>query len=148
MVTLWFDQVNIVVADVEATTRFLSALGAEVNEPVDGWTDWAPHHIELPTVADGFSADLDSTAFARHWGNLPDGFTGVVVNLRCPDRDGVDDAFERALSLGADSLRPPHDAFWGARFAVVQAPGPIVVGIMSARESAFRGAPPKLSDFT
>lgn len=148
MAALRFDQVNIVVADVAATSQFLRALGAEVPEPADGWADWASHHVELPAVADGFAADLDSSAFARHWGGLPDGFTGVVVNLRCPDRDGVDDAFERALALGAHGLRSPYDAFWGARFAVVQGPGPIVVGIMSPVDPAIRGTPPELSDFT
>lgn len=147
MGALRFDQVNVVVGDVDAATRFLRALGVEIAEVAPDWTDWAAHHVELPAASDGFGADLDSTAFARHWGGLPAGFTGVVLNLRSDDRGGVDEAYERALELGADALQPPYDAFWGARYAVVRAPGPIVVGIMSAVDAAERGAPPELSDF-
>lgn len=41
-------------------------------------------------VEEGFNADLDSSAFARFWGGLPEVFIGVVVNLRAKDRDAVD----------------------------------------------------------
>jgi len=147
MVTLRFDQVNIVVPDVVGAAGFLRALGAHVPEPSDGWTDWAAHHVEFPAVADGFDADLDSPAFAAHWGGLMGDFTGVVINLRTDDRDAVDATFDRALELRAEGLREPYDAFWGSRYAVVRGPGPLVVGIMSPAEPHFRGEPPALSDF-
>lgn len=148
MAHLRFDQVNIVVADVLGATRFLRALGADVDEAADEWVAWAPHHVALPAVAAGFQADVDSPAFASHWGGLPENFAGVVVNLRTDDRDEVDLAFERALALGAEGLRGPYDAFWGARYAVVRGPGPIVVGVMSPADPAAQSAGPELSDFT
>lgn len=90
MASLQFDQVNIVVSDVARAAGFLRALGAEVPELPDQWAEWAPHHIGFPPVAAGFDADLDSSAYASHWGGLPEGFSGVVVNLKADDREAVD----------------------------------------------------------
>lgn len=147
MASLQFHQVNIVVPDVVGAASFLRALGAEVPELPDQWAEWAPHHVGFPPVATGFDADLDSSAFASHWGGLPGDFAGVVVNLRAPDREAVDGVFEQALALGADGLRAPHDAFFGARYAVVRGPGPLMVGIMSPIDPELRNDPPSVSDF-
>jgi catechol 2,3-dioxygenase-like lactoylglutathione lyase family enzyme len=147
MADLRFDQVNIVVPDIPGAARFLRALGAEVDVPGAEWAEWAPHHVRLPAVAERFDADLDSPAFAGHWGGLPADFAGVVINLRTDDRSSVDAAFERALGLGAEGLRAPYDAFWGARYAVVRGPGPIVVGLMSPADPAARADGPNVSDF-
>jgi len=147
MANLRFDQVNIVVPDLLVATQFLRALGAEVQEGADEWAEWAPHHVGFPAAAEGFDADLDSPAYASHWGGLPEDFVGVVINLRAEDRSAVDETFERAVALGAEALRHPHDAFWGARYAVVRGPGPIVLGMMSPADPAFRTEPPAVSDF-
>ena len=148
MAGLRFDQVNIVIADVVGAAHFLRALGAEVDPVADGRADWEPHHVGIPAVTEGFTADIDSPAFASYWGGLPEGFAGVVVNLRAEDRSAVDAAFERALELGAEGLRAPYDAFWGSRYAVVRGPGPIIVGLMSPADPAARSAGPELSEFT
>lgn len=147
MASLRFDQVNIVVPDVAGAARFLRALGAGVPEIADAWADWAPHHVGLPAAAEGFDADLDSSAFASHWGGLPADFAGVVVNLRAEDRGAVDAAFEQAAAIGAEGLRAPYDAFWGARYAVIRGPGPLIVGIMSPADPELRGESPTVSDF-
>jgi hypothetical protein len=146
-VNLRFDQVNIVVPDVAAAAGFLRALGADLQDMPDEWAEWAAHHVGFPAVADGFDADLDSPTYASHWGGLPGDFAGVVINLRTEDRRSVDATFERALTLEGEALRAPYDAFWGARYSVVQGPGPIVVGIMSPADPESRGQPPKVSDF-
>ena len=148
MADLRFDQVNIVLPDVQGAARFLRALGVEVDPIAAEWAEWAPHHAGLPTVAERFRVDVDSPAFASHWGGLAEDFAGVVVNLRAEDSVAVDAAFERALALGAKGLRAPYDAFWGARYAVVLGPGPIVVGVMSPADPAARTSGPELSDFT
>jgi hypothetical protein len=147
MARLQFDQVNIVVPDVAGAAGFLRSLGAEVPELGEEWAEWAPHHVGFPAVAEGFDADLDSSAFAAHWGGLPRDFAGVVVNLRTDDRAAVDAVFEQAVALGAEGLRAPYDAFWGARYALVRAPGPLMVGIMSPADPDHRADSPKVSDF-
>lgn len=128
-------------------TRFLRALGAEVQEPAAEGTAWASHHVTFPAVTEGFDADLDSPPFAARWGGLPDDFTGVLVNLRADDRKAVDAAVERGVAFGAQVSRHLYDAFWGVRYAVVRGPGPIIVGIMTPADEASRGEAPAVSDF-
>lgn len=147
MGSLEFDQINIVVPDVAAAAEFIRNLGGEVPEMRGEWADWADHHAGFPASTSGFDADIDSPAFAAHWGGLPEDFAGVVVNLRAADRDGVDTTCDRARQLGAEVLRPPYDAFWGARYAVVLGPGPLAVGIMSPVSPELRGDSPSVSDF-
>ena len=55
--------------------------------------------------------------------------------------------YKEALAMGAVGLRAPYNAFFGARYAVVQGPGPIVVGIMGPADPALRSAGPTVSDF-
>lgn len=148
MGSLQFDQINVVVPDVAGAARFLRSLGADVDEPETDWAEWASHHVGFPASSDGFAADIDSSAFANFWGGVPDGYVGVVLNLRAADRAAVDASFALAIELGADCLRAPYDAFWGARYAVVRAPGPIVVGVMSPADQACRVAGPAVSDLT
>jgi catechol 2,3-dioxygenase-like lactoylglutathione lyase family enzyme len=148
MGSLQFDQINVVVPDVAGAARFLRSLGADVDEPETDWAEWASHHVGFPTNSGGFAADIDSSAFAAFWGGLPDDYVGVVLNLRAEDRAAVDASFDLAVELGATCLRAPHDAFWGARYAVVRAPGPIVVGLMGPVDPERRVAGPAVSDFT
>jgi hypothetical protein len=42
----------------------------------------------------------------------------------------------------------PYDAFWGARYAVVEGPGPIMVDLMSGTDPAHRSAPPDVASFS
>ncbi|MFV0306449.1 MAG: VOC family protein [Desertimonas sp.] len=142
---LRFHQVNIVVPDLAAASHFLRSLGVDVPTLDAAWSAWEEHHLALPT-ADGFAADLDSSVFAARWGSLPSGFEGVVVNLRADDRAAVDATFTDALELGAEPVRDPYDSFWGARYAIVRGPGPIVVGIMSPTDPAMRGDGPDVAD--
>ena len=111
------------------------------------WGEWSPHHVAFPAESEGFDADLDSPADASHWGGLTPDFAGVVVNLRTTTREEVDETCERAVDLGAGVLRSPYDAFWGARYAVVRGPGPIVVGLMSPADPSARGVSPQVRDF-
>jgi uncharacterized glyoxalase superfamily protein PhnB len=133
-----FDQINVVVADPRAAVDFLTTLGLSIDATMP---EWEGHHRNLP-VASEFEAELDSSAFARNWGALPDGFAGVVVNLRVDERDEVDALYARALDAGAQGLRPPYDAFWGSRFATVMAPGPLAVAVISPRDPSRMEMPP------
>lgn len=146
------DQINVVVGDAAEAASFLSGLGVDVPEAPAPWEAWNAHHRTVPasTSTDGannlaeptFGIDLDSSAFAHHWGGLPRSFAGVVVNLRVDERDDVDRLHDLALSIGGRSLKAPYDAFWGSRYAVVDGPGDLVVGLMSAQDDAQRGESP------
>jgi hypothetical protein len=39
-------------------------------------------------------------------------------------------------------LQPPYDAFWGARYAIVEDPDGIAVGLMSPISPDFKSVPP------
>lgn len=148
------DQVNVVVGDVEAAARFLAGLGLDVPPVAPAW--WA-HHRPVPAATSthgghdlaepAFGIDLDSATFARWWGGVPPSFNGVVLNLRVDERAEVDRLHALAPSVGGRSLKTPHDAFWGSRYAVVEGPGPIVVGLMSVSDEARRSAPPDPASF-
>ena len=140
------DQINVVVPDLAAATEFLRGLGLDLPAGQPGWEAWDAHHREVATAA-SFALDLDSAKFAAHWGGLDRSSGGVVVDVRVDERTEVDRLHELALSLGARSVKAPHDAFFGSRFALVEAPGPLHVGLMSVRDEAHRSAPPDLASF-
>lgn len=143
------DQVNVVVDDVAAAAHFLTELGVDLPAAPEGWE---AHHRSIPTatsshgghdrVDPAFDVDLDSSVFARWWGALAPSFNGVVINLRVDERSDVDQLHERAIAVGGATLKAPYDAFWGARFAVVEGPGPLAIGIMSVPDPALRTLPP------
>lgn len=138
------DQVNVVVPDAAAVASFLNDLGIPVpaTDP-----SWDRHHRNVP-ADEPFAIDLDSSAFARHWGGLPEDFRGVIIEVRVDERSEVDDLHKRAESLGARTVRAPYDAFWGSRFALVEAPGPVYVGLISVRDDAHRGPTPDVASFS
>ena len=149
------DQINVVVDDGDAAARFLIGLGVDLPAAPPGWE---AHHRTIPattTSVDGghdlieptFGIDLDSSVFAQRWGGLPPSFNGVVLDLRVDERAEVDRLHDLARSLGGRSLKVPYDAFWGSRFAVVEGPGPLVVGLMSMPDPELRTAPPDPATF-
>jgi predicted lactoylglutathione lyase len=137
--------VNFVIADLAAAGTFLRALGVDLGPELE---DWNAHHVTVAGNSGDVDADLDSAAFAAFWGGVPaDLAPGAVLNLDVDDRDDVDRLHARALELGATELKAPWDAFWGARYSVVFAPGPLAVGFMSPMDPDRRTEGPEVTDF-
>lgn len=137
------DQVNIVVSDMGAAVDFYRLLGVSVPDSPPGWSEWDPHHREL-AAGEGVDASLDSSAFASDWnGGWPAGSSGVVIGFRVAAREEVDELHDRVVAAGHRSQQAPYDAFWGARYAVVEDPAGNAVGIMSPADDAHRKAPPE-----
>lgn len=112
-------------------------------------SEWAAHHRSYTADDAGFAAEFDTPAFARWWGAVPrDGAPRVVVNVHVDSRQAVDEFHRRALDLGAEELKAPWDAFWGARYSVVLTPGPFLLGLMGPLDPAHRAEPPPISEFT
>jgi hypothetical protein len=132
--------INVIIEDVDAAARFLATLGLELEPTLP---EWEAHHRTLaPGSTDFDDADIDSPAFAHWWGGVPHDAPRFVVNLRVDARDDVDRLHQQGLDCGALELKAPHDAFWGARYAVMLAPGPLCLGVMSVPEPERRTAPP------
>jgi catechol 2,3-dioxygenase-like lactoylglutathione lyase family enzyme len=140
-----FGSINLIVDDVAAAARFFADLGVELEPTLP---DWSVHHRSFAADVSDFDADIDSASFASWWGGVPDdGSPRFVVNLRVDSREDVDRLHQQGLGAGAVELKGPYDTFWGARYAVMLAPGPLCVGVMSAPEPGRRTAPPPMSAF-
>ena len=129
------DQVNLVVADMDASLAFYRLLGVEAGPTAEAW---APHHRSAPA---GLDLDFDSAAFAAWWNRGSRG-PGVVVGFRLPTRAAVDETFATVTAAGYGTQQEPVDAFWGARFAVVEDPDGNAVSLMSPVDQAMRQPPP------
>jgi catechol 2,3-dioxygenase-like lactoylglutathione lyase family enzyme len=124
-----FNQVNLVVADMETTLAFYRRLGFTIDNPPG---EWAAHHVEL-RLSDDMSIEFDSLPTAQIWneGARPPGGNSVVLNFRVPTRWAVDDLYAHMLDGGYRGQQPPYDAFWGARYAIVEDPDGNGAGLMS-----------------
>jgi catechol 2,3-dioxygenase-like lactoylglutathione lyase family enzyme len=131
-----FDQFNMVVSDMEATVVFYRRLGMTIPDADPQWQD---HHrsAQLP---EGIDLDFDSDTFARHWDKGWGGRMGVI-GFRADSRDRVDEIYADLTSAGYAGQQEPYDAFWGARYAVVEDPDGNPVGIMSSADSTRRFDP-------
>jgi uncharacterized glyoxalase superfamily protein PhnB len=61
-----------------------------------------------------------------------------------PTRDAVDDLYREMVSAGYRGLQEPWDAFWGARYAVIEDPDGIGVGLMSPVSSDMKSPTPEV----
>jgi len=138
-----FDQINLVVRDMDATIEFYRRLGVDV-EPAG--SPWARHHRSA-TGNGEMDIDFDSQTFAALWDEgWPRGRSGVVVGFRLASREAVDAMYAELTGGGHARHQPPYDAFWGARYAIVEDPDGTAVGLMSPADPARRTPPPAVPD--
>jgi uncharacterized glyoxalase superfamily protein PhnB len=144
------NQLNIVSANPEASLEFYRRLGVEIPEDAVWRTRTGVHHASAKRTADqaALDLDIDSIAFAQNWNR---GWMGrddlrgrVVVGFHVPSRGGVDDLYGKLTGAGYASLQAPNDAFWGARYAIVEDPDGIAVGLMSPVSPEMRSQPPEV----
>ena len=144
-----FDQVNLVSGDPARSIAFYRLLGVDVPEQGCHAGPAGLFHVNAP--ADGGAAarlEWDSIAFAKAWNpgwkDAADLAGRIVLGFRVETREAVDAAFQRLVAAGHRGLLAPHDAFWGARYAIVEDPDGVAVGIMSPQSEAHRSAPPAI----
>src|SRR4051812_4047540 len=142
-------QVNIVSGDLDASLEFYRRLGIEFPRDAVWRTGSGAHHANATAGDAGArTLEIDSAAFAPHWNA---GWRGrgdlagrVIVGLSVPTRDDVDRLYAEVTSAGYRGLQQPWDAFWGARYAIVEDPDGVAVGLMSPVSIAMRSPPPRL----
>ena len=89
--------------------------------------------------------DFDSVAFAKQWNpGLDEAKLGsaVIPIFHVSSREEVDRVHARVTAAGHRSHKAPEDAFWGARYAIVEDPDGNSVGIMSPIDQTKRRPPP------
>jgi uncharacterized glyoxalase superfamily protein PhnB len=139
---LALEQINIVVRDMQTALPFYRLLGVSI-DGVRG-AEWARHHVNGVT-SNGVRVEFDSVAFAKQWNpGLDETRLGsaVIPIFHVPSREDVDRVHARVTAAGHRSHKAPEDAFWGARYAIVEDPDGNSVGIMSAIDASKRRAPP------
>jgi len=131
------NQLNLVVRDVDATVAFYRRLGLEIDaEP-------GAVHVEV-RLPNGMLLEFDGTAAVPHWDRGWNGSTGgsTVLGFDVSSRDEVDKLYSDLVAAGHGAHQPPYDAFWGARYAIVNDPDGNGVGLMSPIEKERKFWPP------
>jgi catechol 2,3-dioxygenase-like lactoylglutathione lyase family enzyme len=142
------DQVNLVCGDVEASVAFYRRLGVEIPDARIWRTATGAHHVSAADdAADrAIAFDLDSTAFAQRWNagwnGQPNLKGRIVVGFGVATRADVDDVYRDMTGAGYRGLQEPIDAFWGARYAIIEDPDGIAVGVMSPISPDRKSPPP------
>ncbi|HEY6696636.1 MAG TPA: VOC family protein [Acidimicrobiales bacterium] len=140
-----FQQVNLVVRDMDAVLAFYRTLGLPIRGGDAG--DWPPgsggRHAEVeagagPTVE--FDNERGVKLWHAGWRKSGDG-ARTVVGFSLPSRDAVDEVYAKVTAAGYPGRQPPYDAFWGARYAVVGDPEGNDVGLMSPIDPDRRYTP-------
>jgi len=139
-----FDQVSIVAGSFNRSFDFYRRLGVSFPEPVTGRVG-DPFHANAET-SNGLRFELDSAAFAAvwnpGWAARSDLVGRVVLGFGVASREEVDRIYAELTSAGHPGLAPPHDAFWGARYAIIEDPNGTAVGVMSAIDPGGKTSPP------
>jgi uncharacterized glyoxalase superfamily protein PhnB len=139
-----FGQVSLVVHDLDQTLTFYRRLGLAIPDSAIWRTPSGVHHV---TLASGTEVDVeaDSRALARRYNAGYAAERGsVVLGFRLESRAAVDALYAEMIGHEHQGLQPPYDAFWGARYAIVEDPDGNPVGLMSPSDDTRRSAPPDI----
>jgi uncharacterized glyoxalase superfamily protein PhnB len=138
-----FNQVNIVARDWQATLAFYRLVGLDL----DGGAEWPPAsgamHANASTHAGVTTIEFDNPPMLRIWASEQAAEITAVLGFAFDSAAEVDAACDRVAAAGHRVLRAPYDAFWGARYAIVQDPSGNAVGFMGPRDRA-RGYVPSV----
>jgi len=131
-------QINLVVASIADSIKFYRLLGLTIDDS----HPMSNQHITV-RLPNGFMLDFDSTDFAKRWDIGWCGIQGTgrnVIGFNFASREAVDGMYGKLTGAGYRSQQPPFDAFWGARYAVVEDHDGNPVGLMSPMETRSEGA--------
>ena len=101
-------------------------------------------YVGLPRAVE-FGKQFDTVGFVPKWDSGWNGSTGsgVVIGFRVGSREGVDALYSELTENGSRGRQPPYDAFWGARYAIVEDPDGNAIGLMSPKDPARKFWPPE-----
>ena len=132
---LIFNQVNLVVSDMDAAITFYRLLGVDLDPSTDNWPPGTgSRHVHAHPQPGAADFDLDNEAMARLWGHEALEAGDVVLGFVLPSSDAVDEKYRELIAAGYSGRREPYDAFFGARYAIVDDPDGRPVGLMGPRD--------------
>ena len=122
-----FTMVDLTASDVIETVEFYRRVGVDIPDEKVWKQDGTAHHVEAP-LADGVVLGINSRELTARYD--ASGGRGSYLIFSVGSRDDVDAKYAELMSAGYVGHLEPFDAFWGARYAVVDDPDGNHVGIM------------------
>jgi catechol 2,3-dioxygenase-like lactoylglutathione lyase family enzyme len=132
-----FSQLSMLVRDLDTTVAFYRRLGLSVQV--------APGGVHArATIPGGLHIEWDTAEFAAVWDSGSRGPVSgsTVFGFAVATRQAVDDLYAELTAAGYGGHQVPYDAFWGARYAIVDDPDGNGVGLMSPVAEEHRSWPP------
>ncbi|MBA3534214.1 MAG: VOC family protein [Ardenticatenales bacterium] len=116
--TIQPDMIGIVVRDMAEALCFYRLLGLDIPSDVE-----SEPHVEIIT-ANGYRIAWDTEELAK---SLFPGWPQPIgqrmsLAFKCDNPTEVDALYDRITQAGYQGHKPPWDAFWGQRYAVVADP--------------------------
>ncbi len=124
------DLIGIVVQNMADSLAFYRLLGLSLPPEAD-----QEAHVEWHTPG-GFRIAWDTQALMAsiHGEWQPPVGHRMVLAFRCDTPAVVDDLYQKIVAAGYKGYKPPWDAFWGQRYAVVQDPDGNLIDLFAPLE--------------
>ncbi len=137
--TIHFSAVGLVVADLDRSFACYRVLGLDL--PAEA--PEVPHFEAM--LPGGLRLMWDTVESVRSFDPTfePSSGSGAALAFDCSSPSAVDETHAALIDAGCTSTKAPWDAFWGAREAVVGAPGGTSIGLMSEIDPDRRGQAPE-----
>lgn len=130
--TVQFNFVGLVVADIPASLAFYRRLGLDIPKEAD-----TEPHVEV-SLPGGLRLAWDSEgtvkSFDAGW-TAPSGGRGMGLAFECGTPGEVDEVYGELIEAGYHGHLKPWDAFWGQRYATVHDPDGNPVDLYAALPS-------------
>ena len=127
--SIQLEMIGLVVADMGTSLAFYRRLGIQVPAEADG-----EPHVQAE-LAGGMQLAWDTIdeirKFDPGW-TRPSGGAPISLAFRCPGPADVDARYDELVNAGYDGHKPPWDAFWGQRYAIVRDPDGNDVALFAA----------------
>ncbi len=125
-----FTGVNVVVNDMDRSAAFYRLLGLEIDVVPVVWPPGSGgRHAAM--AGDSPRIELDNTELSRIWGHAGLAPGSPVIGFAFASRTDVDDTYQTLVAAGHRGRLTPYDAFFGARYAIVDDPDGQAIGLMS-----------------
>lgn len=125
------DLLGIVVRDMGTSLKFYRLLGLDIPPEAD-----KESHVEITTPG-GFRIAWDTLDLMRRIDpQRPEpGGHAMSLAFKCQDPAAVDAHYARLMAAGYRGHKPPWDAFWGQRYAVVVDPDGNLVDLFAGLDT-------------
>lgn len=122
------DLIGIVVKDMKRSLDFYRLLGMDIPASAD-----TEGHVEVK--AGGLRIAWDTVevikSFDPNW-TPPSGSHRIGLDFLCASPAEVDSTYATLVTKGYEGHKPPFDAFWGQRYAIVHDPDGNGVSLFAA----------------